>query len=315
MTNKKAIIFGGSGQDGSYMCKLLLEKKYKIISVTRNLDKKLNHKKLKIKKGVLRKKINIYKKIEIEKLINNSRCDEIYFFGGQPSPLESYKKPYKTIISNVIPVYYILETIKNSKKKIKFFNASSCEIFESSKNIKNEKSKMKPSSPYGLSKLITFYFTKFYREQYKLKCFSSIAFHHESILRKKNFLIPKIIDAAKKISNNKKKKLYLGNINNIKDWGWASEHVNLIYRIMQKNISGDFVIGTGKSVSIRYLLNLVFKTFNLNWKEFVVVNKKLIRARDINESRADISKIKFFLKWTPKFYVDDVVKKLILKEI
>ena len=112
-----------------------------------------------------------------------------------------------------------------------------------------------------------------------------------------------------------KKKLYLGNINNIKDWGWAPEHVNLIYSIMQKNISGDFVIGTGKSVSIRYLLNLVFKTFNLNWKEFVVVNKKLIRARDINESRADISKIKIFLKWTPKFYVDDVVKKLILKEI
>ena len=120
MTNKKAIIFGGSGQDGSYMCKLLLEKKYKIISVTRNLDKKLNHKKLKIKKGVLRKKINIYKKKEIEKLINNSQCDSIYFFGGQPSPLESYKKPYKTIISNAIPVYYILETIKNSKKKLNF---------------------------------------------------------------------------------------------------------------------------------------------------------------------------------------------------
>ena len=113
----------------------------------------------------------------------------------------------------------------------------------------------------------------------------------------------------------KKRKLYLGNINNIKDWGWAPEHVSLIYRIMQKNISGDFVIGTGKSVSIRYLLNHVFKTFNLNWKEFVVLDKKYIRAIDVNESRADISKIKFFLKWTPKFYVEDVVKKLILNEI
>ena len=313
--NKKALIFGGSGQDGSYKCKLLLEKKYEIVSVTRNLNKKSKHQKIKIEKGVLRKKINIYKKKEIEKLINSSQCDEIYFFSGQTSPLKSYKQPYNTIISNAIPVYYILEAIKNSKKRIKFFNASSCEIFASSKKMKNEKSKMEPSSPYGLSKLITFYFTKFYREQYKLKCFSSIAFHHESILRKKNFLIPKIIDAAKKISNNKKKKLYLGNINNIKDWGWAPEYVNLIYRIMQKNISGDFVIGTGKSVSIRYLLNLVFKVFNLNWKEFVVVNKKYIRARDINESRADISKIKFFLKWTPKSYVEDVVKKLILNEI
>tara|TARA_B100000787_G_C16164547_1_gene283147 strand:+ start:61 stop:1005 length:945 start_codon:yes stop_codon:yes gene_type:complete len=313
--NKKALIFGGSGQDGSYMCKFLLEKKYEIISVTRNLNKKSNHQKIKIKKGVLRKKINIYKKIEIEKLINSSQCDEIYFFSGQPSPLKSYKQPYETIISSIIPVYYILEVIKNSKKKIKFFNASSCEIFASSKKKKSEKSKKEPSSPYGLSKLITLYFTKFYREQYKLKCFSSIGFHHESILRKKNFLIPKIIDAAKKISINKKRKLYLGNINNIKDWGWAPEHVSLIYRIMQKNISGDFVIGTGKSVSIRYLLNHVFKTFNLNWKEFVVLDKKYIRAIDVNESRADISKIKFFLKWTPKFYVEDVVKKLILNEI
>jgi len=313
--NKKALIFGGSGQDGSYMCKLLLEKKYKVISVTRNLTKKSNHQKLKIEKGVLRKKINIYKKIEIEKLIYNSQCDEIYFFSGQPSPLKSLKEPHKTIISSIIPVYYILEAIKNSKKRIKFFNASSCEIFASSKNMKNEKSKMEPSSPYGLSRLITFYFTKFYREQYKLKCFSSIAFHHESILRKKNFLIPKIVDAAKKISINKKRKLYLGNINTIKDWGWAPEHVNLIYRIMQKNISGDFVIGTGKSVSIRYLLNIIFKTFKLNWKEFVVLDKRYIRANDINESRADISKIKIFLKWSPKYYVEDVVKKLILNEI
>ena len=313
--NKKALIFGGSGQDGSYMCKLLLEKKYKVISVTRNLTKKSNHQRLKIEKGVLRKKINIYKKIEIEKLIYNSQCDEIYFFSGQPSPLKSLKEPHKTIISSIIPVYYILEAIKNSKKRIKFFNASSCEIFASSKNIKNEKSKMEPSSPYGLSRLITFYFTKFYREQYKLKCFSSIAFHHESILRKKNFLIPKIVDAAKKISINKKRKLYLGNINNVKDWGWAPEHVNLIYRIMQKNISGDFVIGTGKSVSIRYLLNIIFKTFKLNWKEFVVLDKRYIRANDINESRADISKIKIFLKWSPKYYVEDVVKKLILNKI
>jgi len=205
--NKTAIIFGGSGQDGSYMCKLLLEKKYRIISVTRNLRKNLNHKKIKIKEKIYKKKIDIYNKNEIKKLIINSKCDEIYFFAGQPSPLKSHNNLYETITSNIIPVYYILEILKNSKKKIKFFTSSSCEIFLSSKKKKNEKSKMQPSNPYGLSKLITLYFTKFYREQYNLKCFSTIFFHHESILRKKNFLIPKIINAAKKISLNKKKKI------------------------------------------------------------------------------------------------------------
>ena len=120
---------------------------------------------------------------------------------------------------------------------------------------------------------------------------------------------------SKKNNIGFEKKLYLGNINNVKDWSWAPEHVNLIYRIMQKNISGDFVIGTGKSVSIKYLLDYIFKIFKLNWKEFIVLDKRYIRANDINESRADISKIKIFLKWFPKFYVEDVVKKLILNEI
>ena len=207
--NKKAIVFGGSGQDGSYMCKLLLQKNYKIINVTRNIKKKFNHDKIKIKKNISKKKIDIYNKNEIKKLIINSKCDEIYFFSGQPSPLKSQILSYETITSNIIPVYYILEILKDLKKKIKFFNSSSCEIFLSSKKKNNEKSEMLPYNPYGLSKLISLYFTKFYREQYKLKCFSAIFFHHESILRNKNFLIPKIINAAKKISLNKKKKNYI----------------------------------------------------------------------------------------------------------
>ena len=313
--NKTAIIFGGSGQDGSYMCKLLLKKNYKIISITRNLRKNLNHRKIKIKKKIIKKKIDIYDIAQIQKLIISSKCDEIYFFAGQPSPLKSINNSFETITSNIIPVYYILEVLKKSKKKIKFFNSSSFEIFASSKKKKSETSSMQPSNSYGLSKLITFYFIKFYREEYNLKCFSAIFFHHESILRKKNFLIPKILDAAKKISLNKKKKLYLGNINVIKDWGWAPEYIELIYKIMQKKNFNDYIIATGKSVSIKYVLKYIFKKYNLNWNDFVVTKKKYYRINDINESRADISKIKNFLKWSPKFYIKDVINKLILNEI
>ena len=138
--NKKAIIFGGSGQDGSYMCKLLSEKNYKIISITRSLKKVSNYKKLKINSKVIKKKIDVYNKKKIEKLIFNSKCEEIYFFGGQTSPVKSYNNSYETIKSNIIPIYFILEILKKSKKKIKFYNASSCEIFKSSKKKQDENS-------------------------------------------------------------------------------------------------------------------------------------------------------------------------------
>lgn len=315
MKKKIALIFGGSGQDGTFLSYILLKKNYKVICVSRRKKKINNHKILNIHKKIFIKNINFYKQEAIKKLIINSKCQEIYFLSGLSRPVMSFKKKNQTLKSNILPVYYLLETVRKLNKNIKVYNSSSCEIFKQSKKKLNEKSEKKPNNPYGLSKLISYNLVKFYRQKYNVKCFSCILFQHESILRNNNYLIPKIISSAKKIKKGIQKKIELGNINISKDWGWAPEYVNLIYKLMQQKVFDDYVIGTGRKTSIKYILQKVFSKFNLTWKKYLVINKKYFRQKDIKISYADASKINKKLNWKPRYFIDEIIDKLINKEI
>jgi len=308
---KKALIFGITGQDGTYLANLLLKKKYQVHGVSRgknfvNLDK------LNILKSV---KIHILKKNNNVKKINrilNHTFNEIYFCGGQSNVKESFfKMEYETYESQILPIQTILEFIRKSKKKIKFLYSSSSEIFgyKNKKKLKEEDNKT-PLSPYALAKLAGYEIVKSYREMFKLPVFSIILFNHESPLRKNTYVIKKIVSETNKIKLGKTKKILLGNINIKRDWGWAPEYMEGFYKAMKSSETKDYIIATGKTISLKKVIKIVFKKSKLNWKKHVGYSKKNFRKHDIKENYADISLIKKKLKWSPKYKIYHIINNI-----
>ncbi len=305
---KNILILGITGQNGTYLSKFLDSKKYKIIGISR---KKNNNKFLKSQKNILIKKFDYSDYKKLEKTIVDYKINQIYFFSGQNKPSLSNELLLETLYTNIIPVFNIINIILNKNKNIRFFNSSSCEIFAPSNKSLKETSKKEPNSIYALSKLISFEIVKFFREKFDLKICSGIMFHHESVLRNNNFVLKKIINSARKIKRKKQKKLHLGDINVMRDWGWAPEYVEIIYKLLNKKIVDDYVIATGKTVKLKKLINQIFKYFNLNWQEHVQFKKNLKRQFDAKVRKANNSKIIKDLSWRPKYYVEDIVANLL----
>ena len=205
MFKKKALIFGITGQDGSLLAQLLIKKKYKVFGYTRSSKNIKNLKKLKIEKKIKLIQGDYYNYQTFEKLIKKNSFNEIYYFAGQTLPKISNKKRIETLLSNIVPVFNILDILQKNNIKSKFFNSSSCEIFGSSKKTLSEDSSKKPYTIYGLSKLISLELVSFYRIKFGIQCFSGILFHHESSLRDNKFVIKKIISSLIKF----KKKINL----------------------------------------------------------------------------------------------------------
>ena len=309
---KKVLIFGITGQDGSYLAELLLNKKnYKIHGISRgkNFD---NLKKLKILNFL---KIHIVKKDTIDqKIIKilNYDFDEIYFLGGQSNVNASfYYKEYETYLSQILPVQRVLEFLRKGKKKTKFLVSSSSEIFGYNKKKRvHINSKKTPLSPYALAKLTCYEIVKSYREMFNLPVFSIIYFNHESPLRKNNYVIKKTILGAKQIKSGKLKKLLLGNINIKRDWGWAPEFMEGTYKAMKSKQINDYLFATEKTVSLKKVVKEIFKSNNLNWKNYVGFNKKNFRKYDIKENYANINLTKKNLKWKPKYKIKEIIQRL-----
>jgi GDPmannose 4,6-dehydratase len=312
MKKKNILILGVTGQDGSYLSRYLIEKKnYNIIGVSRRKKVIKNHKLLSIHNKIIIKYFDYNNYIKLEKVIKKYKISEIYFFSGQNIPKISNNSVIETLYSNVIPVYNIIDIILKNNKKIKFFNSSSCEVFKKSNYAMNENSQMSPNSIYGLSKLISFEIVKFFREKFNLKVCSGIMFHHESILRNKDFVLKKIIETAKNIKNKKTQKLYLGDIKISRDWGWAPEYVKLIHKILNKKKVEDFVIATGRTLKLKTLIKQVFDHHGLDWLKYTKTNNSLLRKFDNRTRIADNSKIKKVLNWNPKYTAMDIVNNLL----
>ena len=236
--NKKAIIFGVSGQDGSYLAKLLIDKKYSVLGVTRNTSPQNL---FRLSKLDILDKVKLIKGTAIDdnflkKLFKqNNNISEIYYLAGYSSVINSFIFPKESLISNALGILNILHYVKNSKKKIKVFNAASGQFFGNFKNnLYNESSRISPQSPYGVAKAAGYHYTKIYRESYNLFVCSGILFNHESPLRSKEFVTKKIIDISKKIKKENKINLNLGNIDIYRDWGWAPEYVEAMWLMLQK---------------------------------------------------------------------------------
>lgn len=317
MIKKKALIFGISGQDGAYLSDLLIKKKYNVIGVTRN--KSLQNLSRLVKLNVV-KKVKIYQNNDLnnkflKKIFSkNKNISEIYFLSGETSPVRSINYPVEAINTNVIGLIKILEFIKTSK--IKFFYASSSEIFEKNNdnNIFDENSKLGPRHPYGISKAAGLWFVKFYRSYYSLFCCAGILFNHESPLRKNNFIFKKIINNLK-ILKKKPRKLKLGDTTIKRDIGWAPEYVVSFWKMLQANNAKDYVIGAGKNYSIDDFLKIATKNLNINTKMIIKNDKRFIRKNDLKSYKSNPKLIKKELNWQNTSNLKKIVSKLINNDL
>jgi len=309
---KRALIFGIYGQDGSYLAHFLNTKNYKVFGTSRKIKKCLNFTKLNLNNKLTVLRVNPANAEEVKSVIKKTKCNEIYYFSGISSVNESFCKPFETLNVNTTGLFNILESCRELNFKGKIYNAGSSECFGNSIKKINELTPFNPVSPYGLSKVICHYLIKSYRENFGLWCCTGFAFNHESLLRKENFIFIKIINAAKKIANNQKKRLRLGDINVSRDWGWAPEFVEIFWKILQLKKPDDFIIGTGEKKKLKDIISYVFRSYNLNYKKYLIFEKKFLRKNDIKQNCANnykllkTLKLKEFKKYN--FVIDKILK-------
>ena len=315
---KKALIVGVSGQDGAYLSKTLINANYEVWGSSRNSKINLfnNLKELFVYEQV--KKLSMIPENfkEVFKTIEKIMPDEIYNLSGQSSVGLSFEKPLETSESIILCVLNILESIRLINKKIKFYNAGSSEIFGDIKSDKAcEDTIFSPKSPYAASKAHTIWQVKVYRESYDLFACSGILFNHESPFRHEKYVTRKIISSVCRIANGSSEKLILGNIKIKRDWGWAPEYVHAMKGMLSIDKAEDFVISTGVSNTLEDFVELAFKNFGLNYKDYIIIDEKLFRPNEIMYSCGDPSKAKEFLNWSPKIRLDQIVQKLITSEL
>ena len=308
--NSKVLIIGGTGQLGFYLAKNL--KHRNIYISTRKLNTHKNYKFLKdLKKKVTLIELNplIKKKtLETLKFLNPTK---IYYLSGQSSVGKSFKTKNSTIKSNLVGCQNLLESIKSLKLKSKFINFSSSEIFKYTPKKININSVKLPVSPYGYAKYKSFNLTRFFRQKHKIRAYNAVLFNCESIRRPNNFLFPKICNSALNAALSKnKKKFIFGNIDIIRDWGSADEYMHAVIKYTNLEPQ-DFIVATGKSFSIRYLLNFVFKYFNLDYRKYIIQDKKYFRKNEVIKKIANIDNLRKEINFVPKKNAIDVIKEII----
>lgn len=314
---KTAIITGVSGQDGSYLASFLLKKKYKVVGTTRNsdYDKISNHLYLGIEKDINLEQVDLLNMNDVAKIVQKYKPNEIYNLAAQSSVGLSLVKPNETFMFNTISVNNLLESIRLYSPNTKFYQASSSEMYGNSKSMPiNIKTTMQPISPYGVSKMTSYYLAKTYRHCFKLFICNGILFNHESFLRKKNFFIKKIIRDSIEIKNGKLDKLVVGNLDLKRDYGFAPKYVEAMWKILQQQTPCDVLVCSGKPVSLRDIVEYVLKKLHIN-KNVIFESKELFRLNEIYEIYGDNSDAKKKIDWQYDLSFYDVLDVLIKEEI
>ena len=313
---KVAIITGISGQDGSYLAELLLKKKYKIIGICKP-KKKIQYQNLSNLLGkILIKKIDINNYSKIKEIIKKIKPNEFYHLAAQSFVNYKFEDEFFKLNPNINGTHYILSAIKEFSPKTKFYFASSSELFgNAKKSPQNEETKFNPRSAYGVSKIAGYHLTKNYREAYNIHACSGILFNHESPRRNENFVSRKITKNLALIVKGKVKKITLGNINSKRDWGHAKDYVLAMWKMLQLKKPQDFVIGTGKTHSVKDFIKIAFDQVNLDYKKYIKIDKRLYRPNDKVLLKANFNKAKRVLKWKPKTNFKSLVKEMVINDL
>lgn len=317
---KKAIITGITGQDGAYLAKLLLDKNYEVFGITRDaLDlKDKNLKYLNIQDQVRIIELPELNRERIIKILEKVAPDEIYNLSSQSSVGHSFKDPYTTLEYNVMSVLYWLEAINTVNPVIRYYQASSSEMFgnvRASDLPLKESLIFRPASPYGISKASAHWLVVNYRESHHIYCTCGILFNHESPLRGPNYVVKKVINTALKIKLGLyNEKLVLGNLDIQRDWGYAPEYVKAMWLMLQQEHPEDFMICSGNVMSLRELVAEVFRQLELNFEEHVVQDSSLFRPTDLEKIFGDNTKAKKKLGWSYDLSNKNLIHKLIEDE-
>ncbi len=333
---KKALIFGITGQDGSYLAEFLLKKNYIVYGVIRRSSSfntsRINHiyedpfkkkKKLNLIYGDLTDSSNV------TNLVRNIKPNEIYNLAAQSHVQISFDLPEYTANVDALGSLRILEAIKhaNLSKKTKFYQAGTSELFgKIKKKPQNEKTNFYPASPYGVAKLYSHWITINYRESYNMFACNGILFNHESPRRGNTFVTKKIVDGLKKIKLGKQSKLILGNLNAKRDWGHAKDYVEAMWLMLQQKKPNDYVISTGKQYSVKQFVDFVAKKLKMKiiwsgkgikevgkWQNrtIIVCNKKYLRPSEVDSLLGNSVKARKELNWKPKISIDKLVQEMI----
>ncbi len=320
MMKKNVLITGITGQDGSFLTSHLLQNsEYQIIGTSRNKNndnfyKKLEH--LNVESSAIKDlKIVQADALDYESInsvIKKSEIHSVYNLVGPSSVYESVKDPFNSTKSIIFSFNNLVKALVENKNYPKFFQTSSSEMFEASVNEElNENSAFNPRSPYASSKLYIHNLISFLRKKYEWKLTSGILFNHESELRPDNFLIMKIINSAIDIKNKKSNKLELGSLDIVRDWGFAGDHTRAMKMIIENNSGNDYVIGTGVGTSIEEITRLIFNYFNLDFKEYISINKKLLRSKDPEKIISNPTRLKSETGWEPSVDIENLIVRCI----
>jgi GDPmannose 4,6-dehydratase len=245
-------------------------------------------------------------------VLKKTQPDEVYNLAGQTSVGLSFEQPVETLESIAVGTLNILEAMRFSGEPIKFYNAASSEVFgDINGAAADESTPFSPRSPYAVAKATAFWEVANYREAYGLFACSGILFNHDSPLRPERFVTQKIVASAVRIAAGQQDKLYLGNIDIQRDWGWAEDYVEAMYLMLQQEQSDDYVIATGESYQLAELIEIAFRLVGLDWREYVVSDKGLCRPTDLAVSRGNPSKARERLGWVAKHKIADIVRLMI----
>ena len=318
----KALITGITGQDGYYLTKLLIEKNYEVHGLIRR-SSTFNTDRIDelISEHSANGKLSLYysdllDSSSLNNLINTIMPDEIYNLAAQSHVAVSFKNPLYTTQTSTVGPLTILEAVKNSDKKIKYYQASSSEMYGGiDSNSLNEESKFVPKSPYAAGKLFAHEMTKIYRESYDMFAVNGILFNHESPLRGETFVTRKISKAVGRISQGIQTKLTLGNLDAFRDWGFAGDYVKGMYLMMQHEEPDDWVLSSDETHTVKEFVKIAFDCVNLNWEDYVVTSKKYERPNEVEHLLGDSTKARTKLNWTPEVNFKGLVEMMVNSDI
>jgi GDPmannose 4,6-dehydratase len=308
----KALITGITGQDGSYLAEFLLAKGYEVAGLIRRARteryERLTHiqNRLKLFEG------DVLDPVSLNGALRRFDPDEVYNLASQSSVFRSWAEPILTGEINALGVSQVLEAIRSTNPKIKFYQASSSEMFgKVRESPQNELTPFYPRSPYGVAKTYGHFVTVNYRESYGIFAVSGILFNHESPRRGLEFVTRKIAHGAAAIALDRGEELVLGNLDIERDWGFAGDYIEAMWQMLQQSAPEDFVIGTGESHSLRDFLREAFEHVDLDWEKFVRVDPQLMRPAEVERVVADSTKARAKLGWKPRTSFRDLVRMMV----
>ena len=305
--SKVALITGITGQDGSYLTELLLSKKYEVHGIIRRSssfntarlndvyqDPHVDNRNLILHYGDLQDSSSLIN------LIRDIKPNEVYNLGAQSHVKVSFEIPESTSDITGLGTIRLLEAIRASGIETKFYQASSSELYGSTPPPQNELTPFHPRSPYGVAKIFSYWATVNYRESYGLHASNGILFNHESPRRGETFVTRKITKAVARIAAGIDKELYLGNLDAVRDWGYAKEYVEAMWLMLQQSQGDDYVIATGESATVRDFANVAFARANLHYEKYIKIDERYLRPAEVDALIGDASKAKKNLNWEPK---------------